>query len=376
MDRRKFLMSATAMTAHAAFARTTEPGVRDTEILLGQSAVLSGPLSPGVIAGQRGGKLAFEELNAQGGVAGRALRLLALDDELNPTKAAANYQALVEQHQVFACFSGVGAATTLAGLPILRASGVPLVGATAVVDSVREKSQGVAYYTRASQLSEIEGLVRHLETLGIRRIGIAHLATPGGQEVAQQLTAALLKRNLQLQGVAAVAADGSNVAEPGKMLAQQRPQALVLFLSGAPAAALMKAVWANGSAPSFYGLSILSGEVTARLLGAQSQGLAISQVTPYPWDGANPDTLQYRRAAEKAGVPVGYHSFEGYLAARVLIEALKRVGRDLTRAKLHASLRTLSQRVAGIDIDFSSGHHTGSQFTELVHVRKDGSFLR
>jgi ABC-type branched-subunit amino acid transport system substrate-binding protein len=376
MDRRTLLGAACTLAGSGALSRAAEPGVTDGEILLGQSAVLSGPLSPGAIAAQLGAKLLFDDLNAQGGVAERRLRLLSLDDGLDPAKAVANYRALVQQHGVLACFLGVGASTTLAGAPVLREAGVALISPTAVVDSVRDKTLGVAYYTRASQLRECEGLVQHLDTLGLQQLTIATLATPGGQEVASQLASVMERFNLKPKGVVTVAPDGSNAADAGKQVAAQQPQAVILFLTGAPAAALIQSARAAGAEPAFYGMSILSGDVTMRLLGGRSRGLAIAQVTPYPWDGASPDAQQYRRLAEKAGVPVGYHSYEGFLGARVLVEALARVGRELTRAKLHASLRNLKLRVAGVEMDFGGGRHTGSRFVELVHVRPDGSFVR
>ena len=377
MHRRDFLRAAaTAVAAPSAFAaRTGEPGVTDTEILLGQTAVLSGPLAPGALAMQGGAKLALEEINAKGGIAGRKLRLLALDDAFNPATAAANYEALVKQHQVFACLQGVGAAATLAGLPVLKEGNVPLIGATAVVDSARGKLQGIAYFTRASQQRECEALVLHLRTLGIRKVALACIGTPGGQEVLGQVQASIQKQELELLGSAAIAPDGSNAIEAGKAVAQLKAQATLMFLSGPAAAAFIKSALANGSAPAFYGMSILAGDVTAKLLGDQSSGLAISQVTPYPWDAANNDANQYRKVAEKALVPVGYHSYEGYLSGRVLVEALKSTGRDLTRARLHAALRSLKTRIGGVDFDFT-GQHTGSRFVELVRVRPDGKFVR
>jgi branched-chain amino acid transport system substrate-binding protein len=123
-------------------------------------------------------------------------------------------------------------------------------------------------------------------------------------------------------------------------------------------------------------MSILAGDVTARLLGERSRGLAVSQVTPYPWDAANSDANQYRKACEKVGVPVGYHSYEGYIAGRVTVEALRQAGRDLSRERAHAVLRKLKMRVGGMDLDFSGGRSTGSQFVELVRVRKDGKYVR
>jgi branched-chain amino acid transport system substrate-binding protein len=338
--------------------------------------VLSGPLGPSVQVMQAGARLVFDEVNTQGGIAARKLKLIALDDAFDPAKAQSNYETLIQKHNVLACFLGVGAASTLAGLPQLRSSGTPLVGATAVVDSVRDKSEGVAYYTRARQQREATALLRHLHTLGIRRVAVGHIGTPGGQEVLAQVRQAAEKSDMSLVGAAAVAPDASNVAAAGQALSQMQAQAVILYLTAAPAAGLVKAVWANGGAPSFYGMSILAGDVAAKLLGEQSRGIAISQVTPYPWDAADADANRYRQAAEAAKVPVGYHSYEGYISARVLVQAIRLAGRDLSRASLHASLRKLKTRVATLDIDFSAGRNTGSEFVELVQVRSDGRYVR
>lgn len=376
MKRRQFVLAAAGTMGVPALAARTEPGVTDAGVLLGQTAVLSGPLSPGALALQGGARVALEEANANGGVHGRRLKLVALDDGFDPAKAQANFRALVQDHQVFACMLSAGAGATLAGLPVLRERNVPLIAPVAVVDSVREKTDGVAYYTRASQQRESEALVSHFGILGLKRIAVAHLATPGGQEVLGQVQAATQKLGLQMAGAASVAPDGSNAAEAGKAVAGMNAQAVILYLSGAPAATLMKAAWEKGAMPGFYGMSILAGDVTARLLGDQSRGLAVSQVTPYPWDAANADANQYRKSCEKAQVPVGYHSYEGYLAGRVTVEALRQAGRDLTRERLHAALRKLKLRVGGMDVDFSGGRSTGSQFVELVRVRQDGKYVR
>ena len=376
MNRRDFVLAATAGSiASPLWAARPEPGVTDTEILLGQSAVLSGPLGPGALALQAGAKLAFAEANAKG-VNGRRIKLVALDDGFDPARAQANYRALLQEHQVFACVLGVGAITILAGLPLLQQANVPHIAPVGVVDSVRDKTQGTAYYTRASQQREVDALVAHFSTVGLQRIAIAHFATPGGQEVLGQVKEAVSRRGLQLVASAAMAPEGGNAAEVSKTLAASGAQSVILFLSGPPAAAVMKGVWANGAAPSFYGMSVLAGDVTAKLLGGQSKGLAISQVMPYPWDAANADANAYRKACDKQGVPVGYHSYEGYLAGGVIVEALRKAGRDLTRERLHAAMRALKTRLGGVDFDFTGGRHTGTQFVELVHVRPDGKFVR
>ena len=379
VDRRTFLITAAAASMGApslAQAAPASGNASAAEIAIGQSAVLSGPLSPPALVLQSGVRLAFEEANGQGGIGGRKLRLISLDDAFDAERALANYRTLVGKENVLACIAGVGAIATTAGLPLLREAGVPLVGATAVVDSVRAKSEGVAYYTRATQMREAEVLVQHLATLGQNRIAVAHLGTPGGLEVLSQIRTVGEKYQVQIAGSTAIAPDGSNLAAAAREVAALQAHAVILFLTAAHAPALIKAVTAAGSVPSYYGMSILAGDVTAKLLGDQYRGLAISAVTPYPWDGANADAQQFRRAAEQAKVPVGYHSYEGYIAARALIQAIRQTGGELSRARLHTSLSRLRMRFATMDIDFNGDRGTGTRFVELVRARADGRYVR
>ena len=155
-----------------------------------------------------------------------------------------------------------------------------------------------------------------------------------------------------------------------------RPQAVVMYLGGPLGGELMKASWALGASPMFYGMSIVPGELTAKVAGERARGLAISQVVPYPWGEADPVVRGYRRLAEAAKVPVGYYTWEGYLNGLVLLEGLRRVGRDLTRARLHAAMRTFRLRLAGMEVDFTGGGPTGSRFVELVQVAEGGRFVR
>jgi ABC-type branched-subunit amino acid transport system substrate-binding protein len=149
-----------------------------------------------------------------------------------------------------------------------------------------------------------------------------------------------------------------------------------MYLSGRQPADLMPSMRAAGINPMFYGMSIVSGEVVAKVLGAQSRGLAIAQVVPYPWSEADPDLQSYQRALQPAKAEPSYYSFEGWLNAQVMIEALRRVGRDLSRARLLAAMRALKMRVAGVELDFTTGGIAASRFVELVQVRFDGKFVR
>ena len=379
MQRRSFIASTAVLAgglARLSAVQAAEAGVSDSEIVLGSSAVLSGPLGSQIKVVHNGAALAFDSVNEQGGVGGRKIKMVALDDELKADKAVENYGKLLNDHRVFAFFGCVGSGTTAAAAKLLQQSGAPSVGGYGVGDSARERVAGSAYFVRASNAREAQALVEHLSTIGVNKIAIAHLDNPGGVEAVKLIEAAMATNKQAPALVVSVKGDGSTSAAAGKMLADSQSQAVLMYLAGTVAGEVIKATYAAGSKPMFYGMSIVPGEVTAKVVQLQASGLAISQVMPYPWGEVESVTRDYRRLAERAQVPVGYGSFEGYLNALVMIEALKRTGRDLTRARLHATLRALKLRLAGMDIDFSTGGTTGSRFIEMVRVTPEGRFVR
>lgn len=375
MQRRQFL-TAVAGASLVSHGSAAEPGVGDAEIVFGQTGILSGPLGAPVKTLLAGAELAFADARAAGGIHGRSLRIVSLDDELKPDRAVANAEKLLGEHKVFGFFGCVGSATTAALAKVLQQSGAPAFGGYAVADSAREKVKGSAYFLRATSGREALGLVQHLTTIGINRIALAVLDNPGGQEARALLEAALQQHQLKPQLVAAVKGDGSNIADAAKSLVSTEPQAVIMYLAGVLPGELMKATWALGGHPMFYGMSIVAGEVTAKVAGEKARGLAISQIVPYPWGEVDPVMKDYRRLATQANVPLGYNSFEGYVNGLVLLEALRRTGRDLTRAKLHTTLRSLKMRLAGMEVDFGTGSNTGSRFVELVQVTREGRFVR
>lgn len=347
-----------------------------SELLFGQTAVLSGVLGQPVRGFNAGAQLAFEEQNSRGGVFGRPLRLISLDDKLQPDTAVANTLTLLKEHKVFGLFGCAGSATTLATEPLLRESGAPSFGGYAVTDSVRLRCRGAAYFMRAGYGREAQALVRHLMTIGVTRVGVAYLDNPGGEEVLKLIRAALGQHKVEPAIAAAVALDGANLADAAAKIGGLQPQALIMFLGGSLAASLMKQLGERHLPINYYALSVASSAHAIQQLGERARGLTLTEVVPHPWSQAEPVTLDYRRLAESAQVPVGYFSFEGYLAARVLIEALRRSGPEPSRPKLHATLAKLKMNIAGLELDYTIDGHTGSRFVDLVQIGEAGRIIR
>lgn len=376
MRRRSVLAAPVASWLAAGPARVAAQGLGADEVVLGQTGILSGPLGEVIKTFLSGATAVFDEVGRRGGVHGRRIRLVSLDDKLEPPQAVANVKQLLDEHKVFAFFGNVGSGTTAATAAALQASGAPMVGGYAVADSARDKVKGSAYFVRATTGREAQVLLDHLSTLGLTRIGVAQLDNPGGQEALALLTQAMATHKLKPALSAAIKGDGSNIDAVATQLADPQLQAVVMYLGGALGANLIKAIRAKGSSPRFYGMSIVPGELSAKILGDEVRGLAISQVVPYPWAQVDSTAVAYRKLMERLKLPVGYYSYEGYLNAQVMVQALERSGRDLTRQRLHAALQSLRLTLGGMSVDFGGGTHTGSRFVELVAVSHGGRFVR
>jgi ABC-type branched-subunit amino acid transport system substrate-binding protein len=205
MQRRNLLAAAVGGISFAASpmssrAQAAVASGASNEIVLGQSAIISGPLGGPIQAMISGAQLAFDAVNAQGGVHGRKIRLLTLDDELAPPKAVANYKKLLEEQGVVAMFGCVGSGTTAAAGKLLPDYGCASIGGYGVADSAREKTGNHGFFLRASMGREAEVLVQQLTTIGITQFAVAHMDNPGGQEALALVTQALQARQLSSAG--------------------------------------------------------------------------------------------------------------------------------------------------------------------------------
>lgn len=197
-----------------------------------------------------------------------------------------------------------------------------------------------------------------------------------GVEVLQRIQAVIRQLGSKVELVCAegVRLDGADAVSAARRLAASDVQAVVLFLSGAPAVDVVRSIEDAGARPAYYGLSVLHGELLAKALDSQFRGFAISQVVPYPWSEADATASTFRKSIV-AATTVTYASYEGHINGLILIEALKRSGPTPTRRSFHAAIRSIRGQVAGLQVDFTSESPTASRFVEIVHVTRQGRFV-
>ena len=183
------------------FIHQAKAQVTPDEILFGQTAAFEGPSAQLGEEMRNGVLAAFEEVNRNGGVAGRKLRLISYDDGYQPAKAIANVNRLIGHDKVFALVGCVGTPTSKAIAPIAAAEEVPLIGPFTGAGFLREASAKNIVNIRASYAEETEAWVEHLtKDLGITRIAAFYQDDSFGRAGLDGVKAALEKRGLKLAG--------------------------------------------------------------------------------------------------------------------------------------------------------------------------------
>jgi len=373
-------------------------------LVFGMSAAFSGPARGLGFEYQRGILAAFSHINAQGGAGGWRLVLSMRDDGYGPAAALSNTIAFVEQEHVFALLGYVGTPTTARVLPLLKHYEpedmtllFPLTGA----DMLRERSNDDSVFNlRGSYMDETKTLVEALLASGRKRIAVFHQADVYGRNGWDGVRRALATHGLCIVSEATYRR-GARFAqdfqrEAGIILAGG-PDAIVAVGTAPVCAAFVRDLRATGYADLVGTLSFADADNIARYLQAQSRvtgrdylnGIVFSQVVPSYEDESLPAVRLYRQAMahsrgsmppqlspeEYTPQPLGFVSFEGFLAGLALGEAVKRMANAPSRARLRTVFEGLKAVDLGLGekVDLRPGQHQGLRHTYLT-VYQNGHF--
>ena len=359
-------------------AAASAQGVTDTQVVLGQSAAFSGPAMQLGKDMRDGAMLYFNAINAKGGVNGRKIVLKSMDDGYDPKRAAENTKKLIDDDKVFALFGYVGTPTSAASMPIFTTAKVPFVGAFTGAESLRKPTNPYVFNVRASYFDETEAIVQHLTAMSIDNIAIFYQNDAYGQAGLEGVNRALAKRNMKLSASGTVERNTVDVGKAVATISKAQPQAVIMISAYKSCAEFIRQMKKAGQNPTFWNVSFVGSAALAKELGPEGRGVEISQVVPFPWDISVPVVREYHKALqeEKAGDP-GFGSLEGYIAAKVMVEGLKRAGRKLDRESFIRAMDTMGELdVGGFKVGYSLDNHYGSKFVDLTIISRDEKFVR
>lgn len=366
-----------AAAAFAAASSALAQGVADSQIVLGQSVALTGPAQQLGLDMQFGASLYFNQVNARGGVNGRKIVLKTLDDGYESARAAENTRKLINDEKVFALFGYVGTPTSQASLPIFTAAKVPFVGPFTGAELLRDPVNPYIFNVRASYYDETEAIVQHLTAMSVDKIAVFYQNDAYGQAGLAGVERALKRRKLEIVAKGTVERNTTEVAKAVQTMRQVQPQAVVMISAYKSCAAFIKEMKRAGANPTFWNVSFVGSKALAKELDKEGRGVQISQVVPFPWDSSVPVVKEYRRALDEAKGEPGFGTLEGYIAAKVMVEGLRRAGKNLTRDGFLKAMETIQDHdFGGFKVNYGPGQRSGSKFVDLTIISRDQKFVR
>ena len=377
MEARSWWAGALALAIGVAAQTAGAQGVSKDAILIGQSAVLSGPDASIGREYQAGAKLYFDSVNQAGGVNGRQIVLESMDDAFKAENVVANTKKLIEEKQVFALFGYTGGNSTLAAIPAIDAAKIPLVGVFTGNQTLRTPVNRQVFNTRAGYYAEIDYAITTLLSMGMKRVAVVHFDDKGGKDSGDRVAAEAKKRGGEVVVQAGIERGSVKVEAAVKEINAKKPNAVVLVLTHKAGAALIRQLRVPGSAYQFINLSFTNADELVKELGPLAGGVGFVQVVPYPHSGLTSIASEFRKLAAAAKRTPSYISMEGFVAAKVLVEGLRRAGPTPTRAKFVAGLEDGRPIEMGeFTLVYSPTDHTGGAWAEMTMASKEGRMLR
>ncbi|TAG01575.1 MAG: ABC transporter permease [Betaproteobacteria bacterium] len=342
------------------------------DIVLGQSAPLSGPAQELGREMRLGAKLHFDSVNAAGGIRGRKIFLRTLDDGYEPARAAANTKKFIADGDVLALFGYVGTPTSAASIPLSTEAKLPFFGAFTGAELLRTPLNRYVFNVRASYFDETEAIVRQMTQSGSTKIAVFYQNDSYGQAGLAGVERAMAKRNLTVSAKATVERNSVDVAAAVTTLTAAKPDVIIMISAYSSCSELIRRMKKSGVATRFVNVSFVGTRALATALGADADGVMISQVMPPPTALKYPVVVEYQALIKANGAEPSYTSLEGFIAAKILVEALRRGG-DGSSAALVRSLESLrALELGGFTASFGPENRNASKFVELTVLDKNG----
>ena len=340
------------------------PGVTDNSILIGSCSALDGPAH---FLGRQtvlGASAYLHMINDEGGVFGRKIQLQAFDDSYDPEKAPACFKRMTKEG-VFALGFFVGTPTAKVYVPLAQEEKIPVVGLFTGAQMLYEPLKHEVINVRASYYDETREQVDKLWELNVRKIGVIYQDDPFGKAVLDGVKLALQKHGSTTAALGTFMRNTTDINDGLKPVMAVRPQAVVIAGPYSAAAAIVKQAHMNGWHPQFLTVSFVGTEEYIKEAGPDAEGTIITQVMP-PYDRTDYSTVAlYRQCLTKysPGEAPTFVSLEGFVDAMVLVEGLKRAGKDPTREKFIAGIESIHQMNTGLGpkliLNYSASDHKG-----------------
>ena len=346
-------------------ASQAPPGITDKEILIGSCAALEGPSSFLGRETVAGAQAYFEAINDEGGVNGRKLRLVSYDDSYDPAKAQACWDKLMAQ-KVFAMGFFVGTPTAVKYVPLAESNKVPLIGLFTGAQTIYTPLRHWVMNVRASYGDETQEQIDGLwKTLRYHKIGVIYPDDAFGGAVLLGVQNALQKQSSAPLAAASYVRQTTQVGTAIDKVKAANPEAVVVVGPSNTVAPILKQAHEAGWKPLFVTVSFVGTDDLIQAAGSDAEGMVITQVVP-PYYLTDLKTVAlYRRTMQKymPSVRPSFVGLEGFVDAMVMVEGLKKAGKEPTREGLIDAIESLHEVDLGLGpqlkLSYSAKNHKG-----------------
>jgi branched-chain amino acid transport system substrate-binding protein len=320
------------------------PGVTKDTIKIGSFGPLTGPNYLFGKLVMNGVEVVLDEVNAAGGIHGRKLQLLREDDKCNPEAGIGAVKKLIHQDQVFMIHGGGCSNSAISARDEIEKAKVPWVVFAAVADSVSAPVAENIYTTALTASLESYAQLQYALDKGAKKIAVVSMRDAWGRQRIEPLQAAIKAKGVTLVADEELTPDANDATPQALKLKAAGADAVILVLYPKPAAVFLRDAWKLGFKPLLIGQTAIADptafEEQVAVPGATANFVTISMVKYVPDD---PGVEKWRKLIEAKfpGDRLSTFNLFGIGSAKVVVEALKRAGPDLTREKFLQALGTI-----------------------------------
>jgi branched-chain amino acid transport system substrate-binding protein len=345
-------------------------------LVIGQTADFSGPQAAAVKETTLAAKAYFDSVNKAGGVNGRTIVLESLDDGFDPKKTAENAKALITERHVLALMLSRGTANAEALIPVTQQYKTAVLAPVGGSERMHRPADHYLFNMRPPHRFEAEKAVGQLAAQGLRHIAVTYVDDAMGNDAVKGALAGLASAGLEPVALAKIPRGEPRVDEAVDKMVRVQPDAVIGLCIPKSCAAFVKQMREKGVYAQFVSMSNTSSAGYVKDLGKDARGVIVTQVYPYPASDLTAASKEFRHLAEAYDLAQSYSAMEGFLAAKVMTEALRRAGPNPTNQSVIAALENMNYDVGGFSFAFAGHGRSGNDFMEMTMITRNGKFLR
>jgi len=349
-----------------------------SQLRIGQPSGFTGSVAAGVKENTEGAKLYFDAVNAKGGVNGQKIELISVDDRFDPKVTVEVARDLIVQKKVLALFLNRGTPHAQALMPLLAEYKVPLVAPSTGAMVLHAPVHPWVFNVRATYQREAIRAIEHLAAIGMTRLAVLETDDSFGADAAAGAAKGFAEAKLSPVFQAKFPRENPVFTDLAGQVKASGAQAVLIFGSAGNTANAVKALRTSGSRAQVVTLSNNASDGFIKLLGEHGRGVIVTQVFPYERSVASPLIKEAMDLAKARGLDtVSPAMMEGFAAAKVMVEGLRRAGGSPTPEKLRDALESIrNYDMGGLKVSYGPDNHTGLDFADLSIVDASGRFRR